>query len=1070
MCSAGTRVLITSSHDLERLQLSCLSAVPIKLLMRLCIIVTILLTQHCPTAYKGPCPQYLLSSIPHILHTFTVDYRDELNKQELSLCIATPHPSVYSPCIMNENAHQCQTCLTIKVRRKTVSCHTCKRFHHRSCVGLTRVQAENINRWLCSNCLGRNITNTTEDQADFDLGEYLSQCFSNTTALRIIPRGAIICAADALHRLLDQAAREKSLLSWGKLLSFGRIGLKQPSSGHEESKSDVSLTTLVKRQIQAFMEAESLVAPKRNKHRGGSAPGSDQRLKRGVSAKFSDGDIKGAIRLLTSTESIAPRNDETLNLLKQKHPSTPENLTLPAPPTEDMPAPAVARVEDVRKALASFRPGSAGGPDGIRPGHLVALTSRKSGEAGVRLLGSLTEFVNLVLGGEVPEFARSVFYGASLTALGKKDGGVRPIAVGSTLRRLATKVGAKPLSSKIGDNLRPSQLGYSTPGGCEAAAHAARRYIGEASHRRVLFKIDMANAFNCLRRDVFLSAAREKAPEIYRLLWQAYSAPSTLFYGDTNLSSESGIQQGDPFGPALFSLGIDRLIQGLNCELNIWYLDDGSIGDSPEKVLSCVEKLIRDLNEIGLVVNQSKCELIILHHSEEEALRTEKSFRDMIPGLKVVQQSDCSLLGAPLADAGISATMREKVGDLERMSSRLELVESHQAFVLLKNCFALPKVQYILRSSPVYKQVEELDRFDQTLISALSSITNVRFEGESLEQAVLPVRLGGLGIRLSKHIALPSFVSSLHSVRDLVDAILQNVSLADDSSLQTAVEAWRDKIPGIALPENADLGSQKTWDRPLSESSAAKLLERADQVSRARLLAASSRESGLWLHALPSPALGTLLDSESFRVSVALRVGAFVCKPHTCRCGQAMDAKGLHGLSCKYSAGRHPRHAALNDVVRRALQSAGVPSILEPVGVDRGDGKRPDGITVFPFANGRCLCWDATCTDTFAMSHLNSSAVSVGSAAGAAEESKRRKYASLAARFRFEPVAVETAGTFGGSTGSFIAEIGRRISEITGDRRETYWLEQRIGLAVQRGNALSILTAIKDRFDRNGPL
>ena len=995
MCSAGTRVLITSSHDLERLQLSCLSAVPIKLLMRLCIIVTILLTQHCPTAYKGPCPQYLLSSIPHILHTFTVDYRDELNKQELSLCIATPHPSVYSPCIMNENAHQCQTCLTIKVRRKTVSCHTCKRFHHRSCVGLTRVQAENINRWLCSNCLGRNITNTTEDQADFDLGEYLSQCFSNTTALRIIPRGAIICAADALHRLLDQAAREKSLLSWGKLLSFGRIGLKQPSSGHEESKSDVSLTTLVKRQIQAFMEAESLVAPKRNKHRGGSAPGSDQRLKRGVSAKFSDGDIKGAIRLLTSTESIAPRNDETLNLLKQKHPSTPEDLTLPAPPTEDMPA---------------------------------------------------------------------------LTALGKKDGGVRPIAVGSTLRRLATKVGAKPLSSKIGDNLRPSQLGYSTPGGCEAAAHAARRYIGEASHRRVLFKIDMANAFNCLRRDVFLSAAREKAPEIYRLLWQAYSAPSTLFYGDTNLSSESGIQQGDPFGPALFSLGIDRLIQGLNCELNIWYLDDGSIGDSPEKVLSCVEKLIRDLNEIGLVVNQSKCELIILHHSEEEALRTEKSFRDMIPGLKVVQQSDCSLLGAPLADAGISATMREKVGDLERMSSRLELVESHQAFVLLKNCFALPKVQYILRSSPVYKQVEELDKFDQTLISALSSITNVRFEGESLEQAVLPVRLGGLGIRLSKHIALPSFVSSLHSVRDLVDAILQNVSLADDSSLQTAVEAWRDKIPGIALPENADLGSQKTWDRPLSESSAAKLLERADQVSRARLLAASSRESGLWLHALPSPALGTLLDSESFRVSVALRVGAFVCKPHTCRCGQAMDAKGLHGLSCKYSAGRHPRHAALNDVVRRALQSAGVPSILEPVGVDRGDGKRPDGITVFPFANGRCLCWDATCTDTFAMSHLNSSAVSVGSAAGAAEESKRRKYASLAARFRFEPVAVETAGTFGGSTGSFIAEIGRRISEITGDRRETYWLEQRIGLAVQRGNALSILTAIKDRFDRNGPL
>ena len=42
-----------------------------------------------------------------------------------------------------------------------------------------------------------------------------------------------------------------------------------------------------------------------------------------------------------------------------------------------------------------------------------------------------------------------------------------------------------------------------------------------------------------------------------------------------------------------------------------------------------------------------------------------------------------------------------------------------------------------------------------------------------------------------------------------------------------------------------------------------------------------------------------------------------------------MDALGLHGLSCKYSGGRHPRHAALNECVRRALQRAGVPSLLE---------------------------------------------------------------------------------------------------------------------------------------------
>ena len=172
-----------------------------------------------------------------------------------------------------------------------------------------------------------------------------------------------------------------------------------------------------------------------------------------------------------------------------------------------------------------------------------------------------------------------------------------------------------------------------------------------------------------------------------------------------------------------------------------------------------------------------------------------------------------------------------------------------------------------------------------------------------------------------------------------------------------------------------------------------------------------------------------------------------------------MDSLELHGLSCKFSAGRHPRHTALNDVVKRSLRSAGVPSVLEPVGVDRGDGKRPDGITVFPFSRGKSLCWDVTCVDTFAETNLNSSAVAPGYAARKAEESKRRKYSELEARFRFEPKAVETTGVYGVTTASVISELGRRITEVTGEPRETFWLQQRMGLAIQRGNAFSILTA-----------
>ena len=81
--------------------------------------------------------------------------------------------------------------------------------------------------------------------------------------------------------------------------------------------------------------------------------------------------------------------------------------------------------------------------------------------------------------------------------------------------------------------------------------------------------------------------------------------------------------------------------------------------------------------------------------------------------------------------------------------------------------------------------------------------------------------------------------------------------------------------------------------------------------------------------------------------------------------------------------------------------------MLEPSGLDRGDGKRPDGITVYPYSRGRCLIWDATCVNTFASSNLIRAALAAGSVADVAEV---RKIAELGRRFIFQPVAVETSG------------------------------------------------------------
>ena len=70
-------------------------------------------------------------------------------------------------------------------------------------------------------------------------------------------------------------------------------------------------------------------------------------------------------------------------------------------------------------------------------------------------------------------------------------------------------------------------------------------------------------------------------------------------------------------------------------------------------------------------------------------------------------------------------------------------------------------------------------------------------------------------------------------------------------------------------------------------------------------------------------------------------------------------------------------------------------------------------------------------------------------------------------RYRFEPVAIETSGVFGSSTRNIVNEIGKRISEKTGEKRESLWLKQRLNIAIQRGNALSNLS-LEKHLDGDG--
>ena len=95
---------------------------------------------------------------------------------------------------------------------------------------------------------------------------------------------------------------------------------------------------------------------------------------------------------------------------------------------------------------------------------------------------------------------------------------------------------------------------------------------------------------------------------------------------------------------------------------------------------------------------------------------------------------------------------------------------------------------------------------------------------------------------------------------------------------------------------------------------------------------------------------------------------------------------------------------------------------------------------------------------TLAPSHVGQSATAVGAAAAKAEASKRAKYAQLVStgNYIFVPVAIETFGTWDTAATDLCRDIGARLAALYGDSRSHKFLVQRLGLAVQRGNAASV--------------
>ena len=967
-------------------------------------------------------------------------------------------------------------------KRLWIRCAICRPgWYHMSCIGLTAASAASIPNWHCERgCSHPTITTSTsnspiliEQSSPSDQIE-IEPKYPGIRVIQRVPKHARHLAAVKLSEVLDRCVEENSLEAWADLFHFAWRRLYQPKQTNRGKSGahgpGTSLTTKIKDQLNstnpnphAASASDDSRVKKSKKTEKGTNPQSQ--LARRVDQKLAEGDIRGAVRAVSCDTGLAPFSAETFTLLKEKHPrqledhNSIEELLGEERMSESN---FLTTSEDaVKKAVMSFPSGSSGGPDGLRPLHLKDLMSISAGDGGIRLTSSLTALINVILRGETCPAALPVLFGASLCALEKKTGGIRPIAVGNTIRRIAGKVISSHVMMEMGRKLRPVQLGYGTKSGCEAAIHSVRQFCEEHDAPKVILKGDYTNAFNSISRVAVLNKTKELVPSALPYALQAYKQPTTLFFGDFQLKSECGVQQGDPLGPLLFSIAIHELAASLQSELNVWYLDDVTVGGEPSVVLADLRKIQSVSQQIGLSLNNSKSEIIIIGGNRQQAESIASEFLDVAPGIKIVPLEEATLLGSPLVDEGIPAIIKEKTEALERVRKNLTDIGTHNSLYLLKNCFLLPKLLYTLRTVPTWKNPEMLRAFDELQRKILEETLNVDINEPRWRQASLPVKKGGLGIRKVEDLALPGYFSSLHSVRELSSILLPGEQTLDIGMSYQAAALWEVASGTTALPSEPE--KQQSWDRAIAQQTYQSLIQGSNSVAdQARLFAASGGYSGAWLEAIPISAVGTKLDNESVRIAVSLRLGSRVCVPHNCKCSAVVQSNGLHGLDCRKSAGRHARHSELNSVIHRTLTALNQPSLLEPVGMTREDGRRPDGMTLFPWYQGKPLVWDATCVSTLAASNVDLSQREPGAAASRAEEAKRLKYSDLSHDYHFVPLGFETMGHWGSSAVEFIRELGAKLAHATGEARSTAFLKQRLSTAIQRGNAAAVRGTVPD--------